>query len=369
MAHPEKPTPAQSGSTDASNHPHLRLAEAENKPYKPGIGGLGEPQYQPESLRIKGFCGEIIETMSQYCHYLENVVFPAARKYGEITRIIDRVIIKAGLLLPKESLEFPLATEAVVHLGGLWEGYDWAMNGASLPGRVLTDDTRRQLLTQAREAQHHTFVRPQPLQEGFTMHKISTASLSEMDINDLAEIFRLSFNGYLTPLETPDQVRVWLAGENMYPVAVRNEKGKIVVVANGDFARITFENDNIQEFRFLEIGDSASHPDYRGQGINRHVKHFLLTEAVKMGFHSIHTETRAAWISPNIANSKNGMEYGGTLWSNCQISGPENILETADPNLNENSRRMGSLNIWAMTPLNPQWDYYLRLLHPKSGNT
>jgi hypothetical protein len=97
-------------------------------------------------------------------------------------------------------------------------------------------------------------------------------------------------------------------GEDMYPVAVRNEDGKIVVVASGDIARMKFDG---REFRFFEIGDSAAHPDYRSQGINRHIKHFLLSEAVKMHFDSIHTETRSAWKAPNFANSKNGMTTAG----------------------------------------------------------
>lgn len=354
MAHIERPQGRTRKSSDKTDHhPHLVLVPTEKKPYKPGIGGLGEPQYQPESVRIKGFCGEIIESVDHYRHYLQTVVFPAAKKHG-VTRIIDRVIMKAGLFLPSEGLEFPMATEAVVHLGGQWEGYDWAMNGVSLPGRQLTGATRRQLLTQAREAGQLSFAPPQALPEGFTMEKIS-ASLPEKDMADLSAIFRQSFNGYLTPLETPEQVKAWLSGEDMYPVAVRNEDGQIVVVASGDIARMTFD---AREFRFFEIGDSAAHPDYRSQGINRHIKHFLLSEAAKMHFDSIHTETRAAWKAPNFANSKNGMTYGGTLWSNCQISGPEDIPETSDPNLNQDSRRMGSLNIWSMTQSNPLWRYY-----------
>jgi|GEM_PF-1510840 len=350
MANLERSAQNPSGKRD---EPFPRLLE--NKLYKPGIGGLGEPQYQPESLRIKSFCGEVIQTAEQYRQYLETQLFPAAREHQDITRIIDRVIIKAGLFLPSKGLEFPIKTEAAVHLGGRWEGYDWAMNGASLPGRQLTDRTRTDLLMQAAKAKDFTFSLPQELPPGFLMEKLSPEKLTAQDMEDLAEIFRLSFNGYLTPLEQPDQVEAWINGENMYPIGVRNAQGKIVVVANGDIARMTFGN---QEFRFFEIGDSAGHPDYRNIGMNRLIKHHLLSEAAKMDFDSIHTETRAAWTSPNIGNAKNGMVYGGTLWSNCQISGPEDVFETADPQLNQDSRRMGSLNIWSMTQRSPLWEYY-----------
>jgi hypothetical protein len=68
------------------------------KTYQPGIGGLGEPQYQPESLRIKGFC-EIIESVDHYRHYLETVVF-LPQKTGVTELSIS--ITKAGFL-PSEA--------------------------------------------------------------------------------------------------------------------------------------------------------------------------------------------------------------------------------------------------------------------------
>jgi hypothetical protein len=148
----------------------------------------------------------------------------------------------------------------------------------------------------------------------------------------------------------------------MYPVAVRNAEGRIVVVASGDIAKMSFGD---REFRFFEIGDSAGHPDYRKAGLNRRIKHFLLSEATKMDFDSIHTETRAAWLSPNMGNARNGMVYSGTLWLNCQIGGIEDVAETEDPLLAPESRRMGSLNIWAMTPANQLWDQYTDYIEPE----
>lgn len=334
---------------------------SERKAYKPGIGGLGEPQYQPESLRIKSFCGEIIETPEQYLQYVETTLFPAVEANPDVTRIIDRVLVRDGVQLPFQGMKYDLYTEASIRLGGRWEGYRWAMNGASMPGRELSLSTKTALIEQLMDAKEQKYTPPQDLPPGFKMEKLDGKTISEQDTVDLAEIFKLAFKNYLSPMTTPEQVFAWANGENIYPVVVRNEAGHIVVVANGDIATMRFPD---AEFRFFEIGDSAGHPDYRKQGINRYIKHFLLSEAAKMDFDSIHTETRAAWKSPNFGNAKNGMLCYGTLWLNCQIGGPEDVPESSDPNISPESRRMGSLNIWAMTPNNPLWEHYQTYIEP-----
>lgn len=322
----------------------------------PNIGKLGDAKFQPDSLRVKGFCGEIVDDPETYLRYLTSKVLPAFYDNPSATRIIDRAVVRHELELPVEELAVPLHVEACIPLGGEWEGYDWVMIGAHLPGRQLSESTKNALVDLAEKAANFGYEAPKPLPLGYRLEQID-ASISGFDLQTMADIFNAAFTDYISSLGTAEEVLAWLSGSDLLPVVVRNAEGKIVAIANGDMAEIDL---NGKKFKFLEIGDSAADPAYRSMGLNRLIKHYIISRAAKLGFNSVHTETRAAWGSPNFGNAKNGMEYRGTLFLNCKITGEEDVPETADPDISEESRRMGSLNVWSITEKSPLWQQYLK---------
>lgn len=330
----------------------------------PNIGALGSAGYQADNLRIKGFCGELVEDPDTYLHHLTQNVLPLTWRHPEATRVIDRAIIRADVRVPTEELSLPLRPEVVVPLGGRWQGYNWVMTGTHLPGRVLSHPTRTALVDLAEQAARHQYESPKALPPGYTMERLIPGQVSAADCQRLAEIFSQAFKTYISPLSTAAEVATWVNSDGIFPVVVRNEEGQIMAVANGDMGEITVGG---QPFRFLEIGDSAADPSVHRLGLNRHIKHYIIQEAIRMGFDSIHTETRAAWGSPNFGNAKNGMWYRGTLFLNCKISGAEDVRETADPEIDEASRVMGSLNVWSMTPANLNWARYQEMEHHDPG--
>lgn len=139
-------------------------------------------------------------------------------------------------------------------------------------------------------------------------------------------------------------------------MVTRINSKSIIAVATGVGAEIIM--DNGVPFKFMELGDSGSDPRFRNLGLNRHIKQLLIRLAKQQGYDSIHAEARASWGSPNFANARNGMEYCGMLPSNCTITGPADIPETADVDLADWARKFGSLNIWALTPVYSAWERY-----------
>lgn len=319
----------------------------------PNIGALGTAEYQDINHRVKGFCPTIIWDPDIYAGHLAEVVLPLANSSGA-SRIIDRAIVAKGLDFSPQAARLGVNVEAIVPLGGDWENFTWAMVGGNKDGRILSSETSAAIRELAHDAAQLGYEKAKPLPQGFTLESIRGVSLSGKDLDRLVEIFSAAFSDYITPMTDPDYLSQWTLDESVMPFIIRNEEGLIVAISNADLAQIQLRNVG-RPFRFMEIGDSATHPDFRGAGLNRIIKTEIIRAGKRLGFDSIHTETRACWGAPNYGNSKNGMTYCGTLWNNCVIRGPEDIPESRDPRLSDWAKKFGTLNVWAMTPANPHW--------------
>lgn len=324
----------------------------------PNIGALGRSEYQEANKRVKGFSSKIMNSVEEYESYLAEKMLPVLKEEipNGATRVIERTIAKTGVFNVGDNLsKVGLQIEAAVTLGGRWEGHSWVMAGVNFPGRKLSENTHNDLIQLARKASAIGYEPVKPLPAGFSLEIVKPNKLSSNDHIALAKIFQSSFKDYISNLTTPENVKAWEEDTSTFPLVARNAEGEIVVVTNGDLGVTTIEG---REFKFLEIGDSASNPEYRNFGLNRNLKALLISEGKRLGFDSIHAETRAAYGSPNFGNAKNGMQYFGTLPMNCVISGIQDVPETLDPSLNDFYRKFGSLNVWAMTPANPHWFNY-----------
>lgn len=318
-----------------------------------------KPEYQRTSRRVKGFCPDIVYSPCDYFDYLYTEILPLASK-TDASRIIDRAVVSNDCEdFSRELAQNRLSIEAAVPLGGCWDGYSWTMIGRNDPGRILSDQTKEQIKQLALEAQRQTYEPVKPLPADYSLDCIKGTVTTEQDIQRLVELFGVAFKDYVSPLTDPKYVLSWINDVSTMPFVIRDEHGLIVAVANADLAEMSFINGSTQPFKYVEIGDSATDPKVQKLGLNRIIKAKIISTFQGLGYDSIHTETRASWAAPNFANVKNGMNYFGTLWSNCQITSQfETIPETKDPQLDESARKFGSLNVWAMTQANPHWPKY-----------
>lgn len=340
-------------SVEQQGLPDAQRIENEN------LGVLGGAGYQIDNDRIKGFCGRLVDHPDDYGDHLALFVLPLKEEFRP-TRIIDRALVREGVDINEALRGTNLRVEATIRLGERWEGYSWMMLGENSPGRSLSSTTTDSMKDLAYQASQQPFVPTRSLPEGYSLEPISNMILPEADINRLVEVFKQSFDDYITPMDDPNFVRAWIVDPSTLPIVIRNSIGQIVSVASGELGEIKFGD---LSFKFMEIGDSASDLEYRRKsglnlGLNRIIKHRLLTDAKQRGFDSVHTETRACWGSPNFGNARNGMDYRGLLMSNCVIRGPDDISESSDPNLADWAKRYGSLNVWALTPAYYNWGMF-----------
>lgn len=320
----------------------------------PNIGVLGGVEYQVISDRVKGFCPVVVSEPDQYRQYFRDRVLPEAIKSNP-SRIIDRAIVKSEIPVPELIGQSQLSCEARVKLGGEWRDNHWVMIGWNREGRVLSGNTRLQILDLAYRAAESQYSPAKSLPDGYILECIQGRDLSSRDALYIAEIYAKSFRKYLVDLTTSENVQAWVKEQSVRPYVVRDENGNIVSVASGDCATAVLEG---REFKFMELGDFATDPDHRGSGLIRALAKELISYGVQNGYDSIHAEARACWEAANYVFSKSGLRYYGTLWSNCLIVGSEDIAESADHGLIGKAKEFGSLNIWAISPDDPEWQIY-----------
>lgn len=317
---------------------------------------MGGAEYQATSDRVKGFCSVVISSPDQYTLHFRNRVLPEAIKNNP-SRIIDRAIVKSEISASELIRESLLSCEARVRLGGEWRNHDWVMFGWNREGRVLSGDTQLQILDLANRASETQYspIKTLPNTNGHALECIKGQDLSPRDASDIAKIYSKSFRKYLMDLTTPENVQSWVKEESVRPYVIRDENGSIVSVASGDCATAVLDG---REFKFMELGDFATDPDHRSSGFIRVLIKELISYGVRNNYDSIHAEARSCWNAANYVCSKSGLRYYGTLWSNCLIVGPENIAESADQGLIGQAKEFGSLNIWAISPDDPEWQMY-----------
>lgn len=332
------------------------MAVLETRITNPNIGVLGSAEFQALNGRVKGFCPVVVGHPNDYLTYLHSKVLPLAES-SRASRIIDRAVMVNGIDISSNLIQRGLSIEAAVPLGGRWKDHIWIMVGGNKPGRILSERTTNAIKKLTQRAQKFQYKPVKSLPQNHVLECIKDKDLGEKDLKSLIEIFSSAFSAYLTPNTNPDFLVKWVKDKSTMPFVIRNEQGLIVAVANADLAEMHFYNCE-QPFRFVEIGDSATHPALRGGGLNRMIKANIISEMKKLGYDSVHTETRASWGAPNYGNAKNGMLYYGTLPNNCVIRGPEDIAESRDPQLASWARNFGSLNVWAMTPVNKHWNKF-----------
>lgn len=313
------------GLPDSFQNGNGKNHHTEHKASDPSTQVQAEPRYQPASLRLDTSCNQVIEQPEEYFRYLSTHVFPAFSGYQDATRVVDRAIVRHGLEIPPDILEYQPITEAVVPLGGYWEGYDWMINGLNLPSRQLSLTTKVDLISAAAEAKKYLYQLPKPIAPGLRLERVSA------------------------PHATNDTLSL----------VVRNANRRIVATIEG-VGRTLQLNQGL--FRSFQMGEPTISARYQTTALYRYIKHALLAEAVKAGYDCITAETRADQRLSNIDHAKNGMTHHGILWQHMAVPSESGLTEAPDlehSQLPDHPTDMASVHLWALTQQSLLWDLYL----------
>ncbi|MBA4543316.1 MULTISPECIES: putative beta-lysine N-acetyltransferase [Thermoactinomyces] len=146
---------------------------------------------------------------------------------------------------------------------------------------------------------------PPELEPGFELRHAD-----HRDAEQLAELYRLVFKTYPTPIHDPEFILECMDNEVYFSVITH--QGKIVSAASADV---------FAEYNSAEITDCATHPDYRGKGLLSVLIFDLEKRMKEKGVPNLFSLTRAVSTGMNMVISKLGFTYKGRLIQNSQIAG------------------------------------------------
>lgn len=139
---------------------------------------------------------------------------------------------------------------------------------------------------------------------------ITLRQASKKDAAPLAQLFRSVFDSYPTPVFDPDYLSRSMDRGNIYMLACRDG-----IIAAAAAAEIDWEQCR------SEMSDCATHPDFRGLGLNSALLLKLENECRARGINCLFSLARASSYGMNLVLHRLGYVYEGTLVNNCHIGG------------------------------------------------
>jgi putative beta-lysine N-acetyltransferase len=168
----------------------------------------------------------------------------------------------------------------------------------------IKDEEKKDAIVEMAE-QVDSLAEPPKLEPGFKLRHADQG-----DAEQLAELYKLVFKTYPTPIHDPDFIRDCMDNEVYFSVITH--QGKIVSAASADV---------FSKYNSAEITDCATHPEYRGKGFLSIIIFDLEKRMKEKGVPNLFSLTRAVSTGMNMVISKLGFTYKGRLIQNSQIAG------------------------------------------------
>ncbi|MGP8319447.1 MAG: putative beta-lysine N-acetyltransferase [Methanosarcinaceae archaeon] len=130
------------------------------------------------------------------------------------------------------------------------------------------------------------------------------------DALEIANVYKKVFETYPFPIHDPRYIEKTM-DENLIYFCIWNGVN-IVALASSE---IDIESQNV------EMTDFATLPEYQGNSLSLYLLQKMEYEMQKKNMKTAYTIARAGSYGMNIAFTKSGYEYGGTLINNTNISG------------------------------------------------
>lgn len=156
------------------------------------------------------------------------------------------------------------------------------------------------------------------LPKGFSL-KLATSEHTK----DMAELFNTVFKSYPTPVYDPNYLKKAIQKGDIYLVCYEGNTLAGVSTAEIDWNQ-----------RHAELTNCATHPSYRGLGLNTILLERLEGHCQAKGIHCIYSLSRASSYGMNLVLHRLGYEFQGKLINNCHIAGAyENMNIWVKPTL------------------------------------
>lgn len=239
-------------------------------------------------------------------HYNPNDIEGLTRHLEELAqeKDIGKVLIYAD---PKDIESFEqLGFEQEGEISGFFNGEPAVILSRFIDDNrsMVKDEQKKDAIVELAE-QTDTLDEPPKLEPGFSLRHATPD-----DAKELAELYRIVFKTYPTPIHDPEYIQKCMNNDVYFTVVVHN--GKIVSSASADvFTR----------YNSAEITDCATHPDYRGKGLLSAIIFDLEKRMKEKGVPNLFSLTRAVSTGMNIVISRHGFEYKGRLIQNSHIAG------------------------------------------------
>lgn len=157
---------------------------------------------------------------------------------------------------------------------------------------------------------------------GFSAEILHSEPLIE-EILQLREVYRSSYTAYIASFDPATIARMI---EENYVAVVRNQRRKIVSVCQAESASFDIEGN---EWRLVELSDTATDPEYRSHGFSEICKR-LLIRRVRGERTVIFTESRANFAGVQVNNHNIGMRVCGRLEKHCVMDSNTRTLPQED---------------------------------------
>ncbi|MFA7468427.1 MAG: putative beta-lysine N-acetyltransferase [Desulfotomaculaceae bacterium] len=165
-------------------------------------------------------------------------------------------------------------------------------------------EQEEEILMQIKNAQHRSET-TKKLPAGLKIDRINNEQAG-----DLVNLYRRIFSTYPSPLLNPDYVHKVM--ETHISFWGMFEGDQLISAAS---AEMNLSNCN------AEITDCATLPEYRGQGLLRHLIMVLEEEMQTKEISALYSLARAGSYGMNAALDRLGYEYQGRFINNCHIGG------------------------------------------------
>jgi putative beta-lysine N-acetyltransferase len=212
-----------------------------------------------------------------------------------------KLIIYTSPLYEEKLTNMDFTTEA--EMAGFFQGNDAVVMtryfNKSRAVSKQTEENKQVLKAAGEDTKDLTGFKPE-----FTVEKVT-----ETDLAELAELFKIVFPVYPTNVFDPDYLKAAMETEYTF-FAARDESGKIIGAASAMDSG----------YGSAEITDCAVLPEYRGKQILPGIILELEKELLRKGIKHVYSITRAKSFGMNMTVKRLGYHYQGTLTNNCIIS-------------------------------------------------
>ncbi len=277
------------------------------------IGKIGQAYYDSANGRTKAFFTTLLTSVQEVRECLGQA-FDEMRGSRFCVRVLTRNVSEEQLC----SIRYicrgqELSCEAVIPINK--QGDCIAYYGWNKKNRHTKSEHRQQEM----ELLHRVTTRLGHHQHDYTGYTVEVAIAKHdwepKDAQDLLEIYRRTFSGYL--VEFTAQSIMDMLCSNWVSVVRSDEK--IVAVAMAEIAHI---ESGVGDLRICELSEVATHPDFQRRGLSHLAFGQLLQALVESKIDVIFSETRAASYGMMAVAHDAGLVSCGRLEQHCVISSP-----------------------------------------------